>query len=802
MTFWRDLVYAFRRLLARPGFLAIALITLTLGVGVNAAIFTLVNGFLVRPLPVFEPNRMATLVFGKASETGLSFPDYADIRDRNQAFSSVAAMRVMPMALSLTGRSDRIFGYLVTGNYFDLLGISPWRGRFIAASDDGAAPSPVAVLSYACWQSRFAGDAEIVGRSVKINGERFTIVGVAPPGFIGTERFFASDVWVPFSVIRTIEGHDWRTLRGSRNAWALARLKPGLSTQQAEASLAVVAAQMIRENPTGNEDFAIHLSPVGLLGGQIRQAAVGMGGALLLVGALTLLVACTNLSGLVLAHAADRRREMAIRLAIGASRNTIVRLMLAESLLLGLLGGVCGVLAAAWASSAIMAWLPTSGLPLAKFSADWRVITFGLGAAVLTTLLSGLLPSLRAAGVDVAPALKNEPASGLRGWHLRDIYLGIQVAVCMVLLAGSVATVRALQNSMAMHFGYEPEHAVMVRVDLAMQQYTRAQGLDFDRRLLERVRATPGTEAAAISNSVPFSIDQSNSGFSTEGVAFSESAPLPSAFAYQATPEYFRAAGTRLLAGRDFDERDRDGAPNVAIVNETLARKYLPAGDPIGKRVRFGRKGEWLRVVGVVEAGRYQSIGEVLRPAIWTPLQQNYNSTTTLVVRSRRPDADVLADARRAVTEVNPDIPIFEAQPLSELVNFPMAPLRLSTGALTVMGGLAALLCALGLYGLLAYSVVQRTREIGIRVALGARAGNVLGLLLKRTMLLVAVSGAVGVGLSIFATRMLAKVLFAETGGSVYGPVVVLLTAIAMIACAVPARRVLRIQPSDALRQE
>jgi predicted permease len=385
---------------------------------------------------------------------------------------------------------------------------------------------------------------------------------------------------------------------------------------------------------------------------------------------------------------------------------------------------------------------------------------------------------------------------------LRDVYLGIQVTVCMVLLTASVSTIRALQNTLATRFGFDPDHAVMLRVDLAMSQYAAKQGLDFDRRLIERIRAIPGIEAAGLANSVPFSVDQSNWGFRAEGRPLAAEKQVPSASVYQSGPGYLRAAGTRLLSGRDFDERDRDGAPKVVIVNETLVREYLPPGDPIGKRIGAGHDGDWMQIVGVVEAGRYQSIGEDPMPAFWVPLEQSYNSAATVVIRTRRPEAEVLADARKIVAELNPDVPIFEAQPLSAVLDFPMAPLRLSTGALTVMGGLAALLCALGLYGLLAYSVVQRTREIGIRVALGARSGNVLGLLVKRTMLLVAASGAAGIVLSVFAMRVLGQYLFAQAGASVYGPVVMLLAAIALIACAVPARRVLRIHPSDALRQE
>jgi len=327
MAIWKDIVYATRRLLSTPGFLVIALATLALGVGFNTTIFTFVNGFLIRPLPVADPDRLVTLNFGKRQPApNVSFPDYLDIRDRNQVFSSYAAGRIMPMALSLTGANARIWGYLVTGNYFDTLGISPWRGRFISAADDGPSPSPVAVISYACWQQRFGADPNIVGGNAKINGERFTIIGIAPPGFIGTERFVGAEIWVPFSVIRVIEGRDWRPTRDTHNAWSIARLKPGISMKQAEASLAVLASQMAHEHPESDEGFTIRLSPPGLIGLFLRNIVIGMVAALMLIAGLTLLVACTNLSGLILAHAADRRKEIAIRLAIGAGRGGIIRM--------------------------------------------------------------------------------------------------------------------------------------------------------------------------------------------------------------------------------------------------------------------------------------------------------------------------------------------------------------------------------------------------------------------------------------------------------------------------------------------
>ena len=803
MTFSRDVVYALRRLAAKPGFSVSAILTLTLGVGFNAAVFTFVNAFLIRPLPVAEPARLMSLDFGGSRSPVVSFPDYRDIRDRNQVFSEIAASRSMPVALGIDGENSRIWGYLVTGNYFAALGISPWRGRFIAQEDDGRSPSPVVVLSYAAWQRRFGGDVNIVGRKAKINGEAFMVIGVAPPGFIGTERFYAAEFWVPFSVIQIIEGRDWRENRMNRNAASIGRLKPDVSVKQAEASLSVLASQMAREHPDISEGFAIHLSPPGLLGSTLRGPVIGFSAALLAIAGLTLLVACTNLSGLMLARAADRRKEMAIRVSLGAGRTTIVRLMLIESLLLGFAGAALGLIAAVWLSDAIRALLPMRELPLASFDPDWRVFAFGVAAATLTSAFSALLPSLRAAAVDVAPALKNEAATGvIRGFHLRDVYLGIQVAVCTVLLCGSMMMVRTLRSALTMNFGFNPDHVVALRADLATLGFSSEQIRDFQHRLIERIRQIPGIEVAALSNSIPFSIDQSRSMFTVEGKPVPKPSQIPMAASYESGPGYFRAMGTRLLAGRDFDERDRATAPPVAIVNQTLADQQFPGENPLSKRIRFGTAGNWFQIVGVVEAGRYQTITEDLEPAVWRPIDQQYNSSTMVIIRSRTGDQQVLAAARRICNELNPDLAIYDAMPVREFMDLPLAPLRLSTGAITLMGGLAALLCALGLYALLAYSTVQRTREIGIRMALGARTSNVLGVLLRKTMLLVAGSAALGITVSFFAVRILAQFLYAKSDSSIYAAALGLLVAVSLFACAIPARRALRIQPSDALRHE
>lgn len=806
MPLFHDVLYAVRRLTGRPAFVAIAFLTLALGIGLNATMFSFVNFFLLRPLPVQEPGRVFSLSFGRSGDTpNVSFPDYVDIRDRNQVFTSVAVARAMPMALSSAGKNERAWGYLVSGNYFDLLGVSASRGRVLGVSDDTkTGGNPVAVISYGCWQRRFGGDLGVVGRTVKINGYAFTILGITPPGFVGTERFFAAEIWVPFSMIREIEGRDWRVNRGNRNAWSIGRLKRDVGVSQAEASLKVLAAQMAAEHPDTSEGFSIHLTPPGLLGNLLRRPVTGISLALMIVSSLTLLVACTNLSGLLLAHAADRRKEIAIRLSIGATRATIVRMMLTENVLLAAGGGMLGLLVATWLCGALDHVLPALDLPLnTAISVDWRVILFCSLVALLSAAVSGFLPAWRAAGVDTAPALKDESSSVFPGgWHLRDVYVGIQVAVCAVLLAGSVMMVRTLREAMTMRFGFAPDHAVALRMDLAMQRYTPEQGRVFQRKLIESVRLLPGVEAAGLSNSIPFSIDQSSSSIVVEGKPVPPPSRRITAAVYQTGPDYFRAAGTRLLAGRDFNERDSAKAPRVAIVNQIFVDKLLPGESAVGKRFQFGTAGEWRQIIGVVEAGKYDTITEDPKPAVWESLAQAYNSSTSVVVRTRLRESETLAAAVAAVAKIDPELPVFEAKSLREYMDLPLLPLRLTTGSLTAMGGLAALLCALGLYGLLANSVVQRTHEVGIRMALGARYADVLGLLITRTAVLVGAGIATGLVLALFSTRLLATLLYANASPVVYLDVVILVAVIAGLAAIVPAARLLRIDPWVALRHQ
>jgi predicted permease len=802
VNLFEEFRYAVRRLRERPTFLLTAVLSLALGIGFGTVIFNFVSFLLLRPLPIDRPEQVVSLDFGRGP--AVSYPNYTDIRDRNGVFSAVSALRVVPMNMSSGAGNMRLWGYLVTGNYFDLLGIRAYRGQLFSGADDlKAGAHPVAVISFGCWQRRFGGDAGIVGRSVRINGHTFTVVGITPPGFVGTEVFFASEIWVPMSMIREIEGRDWRDSRSILNAWALARLRPGMSMPQAESQLRVLAAQMAQEHPDSNEGLQIRLSPPGLLGNSLRRPVMAGGAALLVLSVLTLLVACVNLSGLLLAQAAERRKELAIRLTVGASRASLVRMMLIESLLLAGLAGSLGLVTSFWLSGLLSKWIPALEFPInTQLAMDWRVFVFAAAVSFFSAVIFGVLPALRATAVDVAPALKDEPIFRRIGrFHLIDVYVAVQVVVCVVLLAVGMMMVRTLQQAGSLRYGFDPDGAVVLRFDVGLQGYSMEMGRDFQRRVLERVRALPGIKSASLANTIPFSIDQSSGSVFIEGKPIPQGARIPVSVVYQVAPDFFRTMGTRLVSGREFDEHDREGSPQVVIINQTFADRLLAGEAPIGKRFRLGR-GELAEVVGVVEAGKYQSISEDPQPAVWQPLAQHYKSTSALVARTDLSEREAVATTQRIIEELDPELPVYEARTLRRYLDLPMMPLRFTTVSLIAMCVLAMFLGGVGVYALLSNSTAQRSREIGVRIALGARPADVLFVVLKRMAAIVGTSTIVGLAVSFAATRLLARVFFALPDASIYAAALLLLAILSFFACFIPARRALRIQPASAIRSE
>jgi predicted permease len=793
----RDVWFGARTLRASPVFTCVTILTLGLGIGANAAVFSIINAALFQPLPVERPNELVTI--NRAGFPTHSYPDYRDFRDRNTLLAGIAAYRISPMSLEAGGAATRIWGYLATGNYFDLLGVRAVVGRAFEKSDDLVPGGhPVLVLSHECWRSRFGADPQIVGRIVKINGSPFTIVGVMPAGFRGTERLLTPDLWVPMMMEAHIEsGNDWLERRGTHNIFLLGRLRQNVSVAQAEASLNAIASQLGREHPETHEGMAIALSPPGLVGNFMRGPVIGFSGALLAVAGLVLLLTCTNLTGLLLARSTDRQRDTAIRLALGAGRLDLIRRSLVESALLSMAGAAAALLLAQWVATALTGWRPPTDVPLsAHIALDHRVLAYSLGLAVLSTILVGFMPALQSTRTDVVPTLKEETTRWRGGWHSRDIIVGLQMVLSTVLLIGSLLVVSSLQHATTVDVGFNPRGAVSARVDLGLQGYDQARARDFQRRVREEIALLPGIDSVAVANAVPLSMDVSTHTVYVEGQPEPRASDVPVAIYYQVSPGFFRTLQTRLVAGRDFASSDTQESPRVAVVNQAFAQ-LLGSGDPVGRRFRSGRSGEWTEIVGVVQDGKYQTLSEAPRPVAFHSGAQWYNPTTSIVARSSLPEGEALELVRQAVRRLDPSLSLFEDGPLSEILALPLFPARVAAALLGVFGALAIVLVLVGTYGLMSYGIAQRTREICIRRAVGASSPHIVRLVLGRAAVVWSAGVGVGAAVSLVGTPLLSPILLGvgPRNPAVIGLACGILGLVTAAACWLPTRRALAADP-------
>ena len=805
-----DLRLALRRIRQNPTFSAVAVITLALGIGANTAIFSVINAVLLRGLPVARPAELVSIneTMGGNTFPALSFPNYRDMRDRNTVLSGLASYRFLPASLGLPGSSQRLWGYLVTGNYFDLLGVSAARGRVFRPDDDlRPGGHPVAVLSYACWQKRFGADPDAVGRTVKFNGMDFTILGVTPKGFFGTELFFTPDVFFPMMMQKELEGGTgYLDKRGVGNTFAVGRRKPGVTTAQAEAGLNSVAHALAEEYPHDNGGMKILLTPPGLAGNYIRGAVIGFAAALFGVSCLVLLVACTNLASMLMARAADRRKEIALRLAVGAARWSLVRQLLTENLVIALLGGAGGIMLAVWITDALAAWHPPSEFPLViSATPDGRVFLFALLISVFTTLLFGLLPALQATRASLIGALKNEAISErLRHWQLRDYMVATQVALSAMLLVCSVLVVRSLQRALEAPIGYNPKGAVTASFDLNIQGYSEQRGREFQRRFVEKVRTIPGVESAALIDWLPLTLNSSSDAIYVEGQPIPKATEAPIAYTFSVSPDYFHTMQTRLLMGREFDAREKRDGPRVAVVNKAFVDQLLHGRQPLSTHFRTDPSGMPFEIVGVADDGKYFSLSEKRTPAYWTPLEMFYSANAAVVVRTGLNGAQALRLIRQTAHDLDPALPLYSAGTMVQRLDLPLFPARMAASALGAFGVLALILAATGIYGVMAYAISRRTREIGIRMAIGASQSQVLSIVARRAVLLIGSGTLVGLGVALAAGRFLEQILYGVQPGDplTLAIVLLLMLGIAALACWVPARRAIRINPINALRQE
>ncbi|HEX4809298.1 MAG TPA: ABC transporter permease [Bryobacteraceae bacterium] len=808
----RDVRFATRTLGRSPFFVAAAVLTLALGIGANTTVFTFVENILLRSVTAANPHQLMMVNWGDGNN--LSYLNYLDFRDRNTSFYSVFAYRFMPINLSARARDNRrVWGYEATGNYFGTLGVKPLLGRFFGpADDDKWGAHPVLVLSYRLWRERFAGDPNIIGRNVKVNGYPFTVIGVAMPNFTGTELIVAADYWVPMCMVPQVEaGSEWPRYRQAQNAWVMGRLKPGITRAKAEADLNVILQQIARSYPNDvSNKKVISLSRPGLVGQSLRTPITSFGVVLMAVAATGLLLACVNLAGMLMARGSGRQHEIGIRIAVGASKIQLIRQLLTESLLLGMAGGVLGMAFTYGACRLINAWHFEFDIPFAAALApDQLVLGFTAAITLVTTLLFGLLPALQSVRADVVPSLKNEPLfNRSRRWTMRDLVVAGQVALSMTLVLCSVLMIRSLQHALTLNLGFQPAGAYSVAFDLSMQGYSVERSQRFDTDLLAKVSTIPGIESSGIINNLPLNLAGANSDFIGRA---DRPVPKPAdrrvAMSYSISPGYLKAAGTKLLEGRDIDVHDRKMAPAVALANEALTHLLFGNENPLGQHVRMSTDpaDHGVEIVGVVETGKYEQLGEEPTPAIFLPLAQTSGATwTTLVIRTALREAEATALLRKSALDMDPELTLFNLGSLKEHLALPLFPAQIAAIVLGIFGGLAMVLAATGLFASLAYSVAKRRREIGIRMALGARPSQILTAVLRKTFVLCGAGVCVGTAATLAAGHVLSSVLYGVSphDSVTYTVAIVIFMAVALIACWHPASRATGIDPAQALRDE
>jgi predicted permease len=818
-TLLYDLRHAARKLAKSPGFTAVAVLSLGLGIGANATIFSFLNAIFLRPLPVEDPDRVVAVFtsdFSGPLYGGSSYPDYLDFRTKTDAFAGLAAYTVAPMSLSEGSQTDRVFGELVTANYFAVAGLQASRGRtFRPAEDESPAATPALVVSDGFWRRRFAADPAVVGKGVTLNGHPFTVVGIAPPGFTGMMRGLAVDVWVPMTMAGAIPSSDRLDGRGNRFLFLLGRLKPGVTAEAAQARLAVLAAGLQRTYPDNWTDVkekcrVITVVPESRarLFPAVRGAVLGFLGLLLSVVGLVLLMACTNVAGLLLARATARRREIAVRLSLGASRGRIIRQLLTESLVLSLLAAILGIVVASWATDLLVALRPPVPIPVAlDLRLDLRVLGFTLLVSILTGLVFGLAPALQASRPELLPALKDGSAAGERAasrWSPRRVLVVAQMAMSLVLLMGAALFLQSLGNAHRIDLGFDRANLLLLSLDVRLNGYDEPRGRLLYEQLLERAKGLPAVRSASLATEVPLGLGGTRRGIWVEGYE-ARSGEDMGVHTNTVGPDYFRTMGIRLVRGRDFAASDTGGRPGVVVVNEAFARRYWPDQDPIGRHVRLGdASGAPAQVVGVVQDGKYVTLGEDPKPFFYVPFLQRYESGATLHVRTAGDPRGLAEAMRREVRALDPSLPVFDEKTMTDHLGVSLLPARLAASVLGLFGVVASILAAVGIYGVMDQAVRQRTRELGVRVALGARPADLLSMVLGQSMRVAVAGLAIGLLAALGLSRLVASLLYGigATDPATFVAIPALLAAVAMLASYVPARWAMKVDPMVALRHE
>jgi predicted permease len=816
-----DIRFALRTLAKNPGFAVIGIVTLALGMAANTTVFSVVNGFLLRPLPVPHPEQITVLALKQSSVAGtyrFSYPTYEDLRHQTNSFRDVFAYRVSLGGLTVDYKSDHCLISRVTNNYFTSLDVKPAYGRLILPSE-GRIPGgdPILVLGYSYWRRRFAGDPKIIGQRVQLNDRPFTVVGVASREFHGTYPVMDMDAYVPLSA-ETGKDPDnpvekiW-TSRGYRSLTVMGRLKPGVTIKQAQASLQVVADRIAQAHPDTEKGMSVELYPERLARPEpdAENPIPATSIAFMSLALLVLLVACFNIANVLLVRATVRQREMAIRAALGAGHGRLIRQYLTESLLLALLGGGAGLVLASWASGFLSSLSLGTDLPLRlDFRPDARVYLFAFAAVLFTGLFVGMMPALRAARANVSAVLHDAgrgSSSGPPRQFARRVLVVAQVAGSLVLLIVAGLFIRSLDKAEKMNLGFNPDHVLDLAVDVEQVGYKEPRAREAYRDIDNRIRALPGVESVAEAFTVPTGyVGADDRIWIQEHPYVAGQQPEEIAF-NQITPAYFDTLQMPLLGGRKFSGADSEKAPAVAIINETMAKKFWPDEDALGKH--FGTKGAsgpFMEVVGIVHDAKYQSLLEDPRAFYYVPFEQSYNSLRTIHVRTTVPPESLALQIQSVIHEAVPDVPITQVKTMDEALQGANGFFLFRFGAqlTSTMGLLGLILAVVGIYSVVSYAATQRTQEIGIRVAMGASPQDILKMVLRQGLTVVGIGLAVGLVLALAGTRVLSGLIVGikPTDPLTFAVVVCLLTAIALFACWVPAHRATRIDPLTALRYE
>ncbi len=813
-TLWWDIRYGIRMLLKTPGVTLIAVLTLALGVGVNTAVFSVVNAFILRPLPVRDSERFTVLATQRLSTGGLRGASFSDLQDYRGAtgnvFEDIAGYTVGFVGLTPEGgRPERVLATWVTGNYFPLLDLRPALGRMIRAEEgDPGRADPVVVLGYSTWRRRFGGDPSIVGRTAKVNGRPVAIVGVAPPEFVGTFAFSSSELYLPLNWA----GRGNLDQRDARSLHVVARLRPGVAIAQAQAAIDVVAARLERQFPDTNKGVAVKVLPERLARPEednARTNAVGTAIMTVLVG-LVLIVAAVNVTNLLLSRAVGRQREIAIRAALGAGRGRIVRQLLTESLMLAAVGGIVGVLLGAWSGSLLARIKLPGDLPVwFDFHLDWRVLVYAAVLALFAGILFGVVPALRASRVDLDEMLRDSRHGFLMkgGRHqVHSALVAAQIAMCFVLLVGGGLFIRSLARAEHVDLGFRPGDVLNVHMDVGQLGYTEAQARAFFQDIDQRAHAVPGVEDVSFSFTIPMGYVYTSQTIDIEGQP-TRAHDRPLVGMNSVSPAYFATMGIPIIRGRSFMKEDDERARRVALVNERLAEELWPDRDPLGKRFSFtGQEGPWVEVVGVTKTGKYHLLFEDPQPYFYVPLAQFYTGLRVLQVRTSVRPETLMPSIKRIIHAREPELVLFDVESMARALGGGYGLFLVRVGALfaAIFGMLALVLVAVGLYGVVSYTTSERTHEIGVRMALGATPRDVLRLTLKQGMTPVAAGIGIALPGAMATARLTSSLLFGITANdplTLVG-VTLFLVTVALGASYLPARRAVQVDPITALRHE